>query len=120
MIRLSEERFDRMENTLSQIITMLGNVMEEQTAMKTDQATMKEELTTLKDMQAAMKADQATMKSDQATMWKEITAMKKESKEQHTEVMDKLKSIEADQEHIWEKAARNEREFARFKNQFHL
>ncbi|AVQ99961.1 hypothetical protein OBCHQ24_13390 [Oceanobacillus iheyensis] len=110
---MSEERFDRMENTLSQIITMLGNVMEEQTAMKTDQATMKEELTTLKDMQAAMKADQATM-------WKEITAMKKESKEQHTEVMDKLKSIEANQEHILEKAARNEREFARFKNQFHL
>ncbi|MGP4064465.1 hypothetical protein ACTWPF_06030 [Oceanobacillus sp. M65] len=110
---MSEERFDRMENTLSQIITMLGNVMEEQTAMKTDQATMKEELTTLKDMQAAMKADQATM-------WKEITAMKEENKEQHTEVMDKLKTIEADQEHIWEKAARNEREFARFKNQFHF
>ncbi len=110
---MSEERFDQMEQTLSQIFTMLGNVMEEQTAMKTDQATMKEELTSLKDTQTAMK-------SDQATMWKEITAMKKESKEQHTEVMDKLKSIEADQEHIWEKAARNEREFARFKNQFHL
>ncbi len=69
MIRLSEERFDRLEQmldkqnerfdqiekTLSQLITTVVSILEEQTVMK------------------------------------------QESKEQHTEVMDKLKTIEADQ-----------------------
>ncbi|WP_042222311.1 hypothetical protein [Oceanobacillus manasiensis] len=55
MLDKQNERFDQIEKTLSQLITTVVSILEEQTVMK------------------------------------------QESKEQHTEVMDKLKTIEADQ-----------------------
>lgn len=63
-----EERIERIENLLTQLISMVGN-------------------------------------------------MKVENEQRHSELLTKLENLELDQEYIWEKAVRNEREIARIVKQ---
>ncbi|PAV30959.1 hypothetical protein CIL05_04390 [Virgibacillus profundi] len=103
---LQDEKLDRMENMVTQLITTVAKVVEEQNAQGKEQNAMKEE-------QASIREELTTVKLEQRSM-------REESKSRHHVVMGKLQSIESDQDHIWEKAVRNEREFARFKNQFNF
>ncbi|GGB37410.1 hypothetical protein F3157_17740 [Virgibacillus dakarensis] len=85
-----------IEKKLDHIIEIIGGIMEDQTVMKNELA--------------AMRKDQEAMRKDQE-------AMRKENETRHQEIMERFTSIEADQDHIWNKAAQNEREFAKFKTQ---
>lgn len=101
---MSEQRLERMEGMLTQLISTVGNIMNEQTAMREEQT--------------AMRKDQKAMREEQIAMRKDQKAMREENDKHHQEVMNNFRSLEADQDHIWEKTARNEREFAKFKNLF--
>jgi hypothetical protein len=46
-----------------------------------------------------------------------VSHMKVESEQRHIELVTKWESVELDQEYIWEKAVRNEREIARIVKQ---
>ncbi|WP_249870307.1 hypothetical protein [Oceanobacillus saliphilus] len=76
------KRFDKLEDMMAQLIHTVGNVMEEQTSMKN-------EITSIKDGQASMKVENET---------------------RHQEVMEQLSILKADQDLIWDKSTKNERE----------
>lgn len=115
---MSEERLDRMENMLSQLISAVGVVMEEQSHMRDEQKAMREDQTAMWREIKSLREGQKSMQENQTAMWNEIKAMRKESDKRHKEIMGKLRTLEANQDHVWEKASHNEREFIKFKNQF--
>jgi sRNA-binding protein len=103
-----EERLENIENMLSQLIKMVGNLNIEQQEMKKEQQEMKKE-------QQEMKKEQQEMKKEQQEMKKEFQNAGIKSEERHHEVVDRLKSLEIDQDFIWEKTVRNEREIENLK-----
>ena len=80
---------DKIENMLSQLIKMVGNIQSEQQEMKQVQQDMQ---TKLQDLEA-------------------------KGEERHKEILDRFKALEIDQDFIWEKTARNEREIGNIKRQ---
>ncbi|WP_112180562.1 MULTISPECIES: hypothetical protein [Paraliobacillus] len=138
-----EERFDRMENMLGQLITMVGAMSKEQkemkadiTAIKEEQILMKADIADIKEEQASMKADIAHIKDEQTSMKADITAikeeqtlmkadiahikdeqtsMKAENEDRHVEVLKMFSTMEADHTLIWGKAVNNERDIAKMK-----
>ncbi|MDN3017892.1 hypothetical protein PH210_16985 [Paenibacillus sp. BSR1-1] len=99
-----EKKLDRMEEMLSSIISIVGNINQQLQEMKIEQQVMKKE--------------QHKMKNDQQGMRKELAAMDSKNEAKITEILNIVTDIRAEQEHIWEKSARNERELAKLK--FHL
>jgi regulator of replication initiation timing len=93
--KMDEKRLDRMENMLIQLVGMVGN--------------MNEQLQGVKDEQQSMKQDMQEVKKEQTTIRGEVTDIK-----------NKLTEMHADQNHIWEKAARNERELAILRSRLQL
>lgn len=89
-----EERFDRIENMLGQLIGMVGTMSKEQKEMKVEQTSMNADITDIKAEQTSMKA---------------------ENKERHLEVLKRFSTMEADHNLIWEKAVNNERDIAKMK-----
>ncbi|MGJ9457695.1 hypothetical protein [Oceanobacillus sp. CF4.6] len=90
------KRFDKLEDMMAQLINTVGNVMEEQTSMKG-------EISSIKDGQASMKGEISSIKDGQASM-------KEENETRHQEVMEQLNKLKADQDLIWDKSTKNERE----------
>ncbi|WP_156288177.1 hypothetical protein [Oceanobacillus salinisoli] len=111
---MNEERFDRLEDMMTTLINTVGKIMENQTT------TMSNDINEIKTEQSSMRDDINEIKTEQNSMQDKMDEMQKENDTRHKEVIEKLTSIEADQEHIWGKSARNEREFARFKNMYGL
>ncbi|MEH7331212.1 hypothetical protein V7161_00990 [Neobacillus drentensis] len=99
-----EKKLDRMEEMLSSIISIVGNINQQLQEMKIEQQVMKKE--------------QHEMKNDQEGMRKELAAIDSKNEAKFTEILNIVTDIRAEQEHIWEKSARNERELAKLK--FHL
>lgn len=85
---MSEEKLNQIESMLSQLITSVGTIMREQTAMRED---IKE-----------IRADQKSMRD--------------ENEVRHHEVMMRFGRIEADQTYTWKKAVENEREINMLKS----
>jgi uncharacterized phage infection (PIP) family protein YhgE len=81
---------DKVESMLTQLITMVGNIQSEQQEMKIKLQNMENKLQDLETKE----------------------------EERHKEIVDRFKSLENDQDFIWEKTARNEREIANIKRQF--
>jgi regulator of replication initiation timing len=96
---MDEKRLERIEDMLSNLITMVGSINSK--------------------LQSSLE-EQAAMRSDISAIQKEQSAMRSEMETRHSEIMDKLKIIQADQDYIWEKSARNEREIAKIKNRVQL
>lgn len=94
---------DKVENMLSQLIKMVGNIQSEQQDMKL--------------AQEDMKLAQEDMKLVQKDMLNKLQELETKGEERHKEIKDRLKSLENDQDFIWEKTARNEREIAHIKRQ---
>ena len=80
---------DKIENMLLQLIKLVGNIQSEQQEMKLVQ----------KDMQ------------------NKLQDIETKGEERHKEIVDRFKSLENDQDFIWEKTARNEREIGNIKRQ---
>ena len=94
---------DKIENMLSQLIRMVGSIQSEQQEMKQELQGIKQELQGVKQELVGVKQDQ-----------QEIEV---KGEERHQEVLDRFKALENDQDFIWEKTARNEREIGNIKRQ---
>jgi hypothetical protein len=92
MNRMDEHRIDRIEEMLSTLISMVGSLNLQFKEMKFEQQEMK----------------------------KEQMIMRSENKKQCTDVHKTLNDMRFDQDHIWEKVVRNEREFAVIKGHLQL
>lgn len=84
---------EKIENMLSQLIKMVGTMHSEQNEMK------------------------ITMHSELKEMKSNMQAAEDKNGTRHKEIMDHLKALENDQDFIWEKSVRNERELANIKRQ---
>lgn len=143
-----QQQLDRMEEMLTSLISIVGNINSEQKLMKAEQMEMKKDISEIKAEQMEMRKDISEIKAEQLEMKKDISEMKKdisemkaeqvemkneifimkeemklmrvENEKRHSEVMNRFHTLEADHEHTWEKTVKNEREFAVFKKQFEL
>lgn len=87
---------ESIEKTVSQLITMVGKVLEGQTEMKADIAGIKTEIADMKADITGMKTDIAYMKADMAHMKTEMAYMKGEISEANAdraEIRDTLNDI---------------------------
>jgi hypothetical protein len=106
-----EQRLDRIEDMLSQLIRMVGKLSEEQQEMKIDQQEMK------MDMQE-MKLDQQEMKNEQLNIKLRLGEIEERSEKRHEQIIDRFQTFERDKDFIWEKTVRNEREIGNLKRLF--
>jgi hypothetical protein len=93
---MDEQRLDRMEDMLSNLITMVGN---------------------LNQQFQEMKMEMNEMKNDHQEMKNEQILMRSDNERQFAKIHKTLAEIRSDQDYIWEKAVRNEREIAKLKGQ---
>ena len=103
----------KIEEMLSQLITMVGGIREEQTSMKEEQASFRHEL-------QGMKEEQVSFRHELQGMKEELNSLRDESEIRHHEIMDRLSSLEFDHELTWEKTVRNEREIGKMKKLYEL
>ncbi|MGM0877179.1 MAG: hypothetical protein ACQEWV_21155 [Bacillota bacterium] len=122
-----EQKLNRIEEMLATLIKMVGSMYEEQTSMKKDLTIIKKEQTAMREEQTSMKKDltivkeeQTAMKEEQRSTREELNLMRSENDKRHNEIITRYDTLEADHEHTWEKAVRNEREIAKIKKQFEL
>ncbi|WP_077214887.1 hypothetical protein [Bacillus dakarensis] len=129
---------EKIEDMLAQLIGMVGGIQAEQHSMKKDQQDLRTSLREMKRDQQEMKQDLQEMKRDQQEMKQDLQEMKRDQQEmkqiqqemqiklpeietkgeeRHKEIVDRFKAIENDQDFIWEKTARNEREIGNIKRQ---
>lgn len=91
----------KVEDMLSQLIRMVGTLQSDVQAIKVDMQEMKAEM-------QEMKADIQKMKLD-------IERIESTSERRHTIVMKELRALKIDQDFVWEKSVRNEREIEQLK-----
>ncbi|WP_226674782.1 hypothetical protein [Mesobacillus jeotgali] len=90
---MTEERLDRLEGMMSQLITMVGNLHNSMSDMQKD----------MKEMKNVQKEHGQKFESIELR----IDKMETKNELRHHEVLKHLKRLEKDQDFIWEKAARN-------------
>ncbi|PLR86583.1 hypothetical protein CVD25_03715 [Bacillus canaveralius] len=100
---MEDKRLEKIEEMLTNLITMVGGMRSEQQSMREDQASMRSELVLMREDQAAMKTEITAIKEDQA-------AMRTEMDGRHREIMVKLNEMKADQDYTWQIAVGNQRE----------
>ncbi len=100
--KMSKKQLDRMEEMLANLITMVGNNNHELQNVKEDVHGIKEELQTVKENVHGIKEELQTVK------------------EKQSQAVNILNDMRAEQEHIWEKAVRNEREIAKMRKNLQL
>ncbi|WP_102262671.1 hypothetical protein [Mesobacillus jeotgali] len=93
---MSEERLDRLEGMMSQLITMVGNLQNSMSDVQKD----------MKEIQNVQKEHGKKCESIELR----IDKMETKNELRHQEVLNQIKRLEKDQDFIWEKAVRNERE----------
>jgi hypothetical protein len=101
-----EERLARMEEMIGQLVGMVAKTSSLQLEMQRD----------MREMQSDMKE----MQSDLKVMRADFETEKQKNADRHDEIVGRLKSMEIDQDYIWEKTARNEREIEVLKRRLNL
>lgn len=94
----------KVEDMLSQLIKMVGTIQVELHEVKQDVQGVKQELQEVKQGQQEMQS--------------KIQEIETKSENRHKEILERFKDLETDQDFIWEKTARNEREIANLKSRF--
>jgi chromosome segregation ATPase len=110
--KMDEQRLNRMEEMLSNLIQMVGHTNEQLQEVKVEQQEMNRDLSGIRGEITEMKKDISIINGEITEMKKDITVINAEI----TQMKNKLNDMHADQDHIWEKAARNERELAKLKS----
>ena len=108
---------DKIENMLSQLIRMVGNIQSEQQEMKQELQGIKQELQGVKQELQGVKQELVGVKQDQQDMQGKLQDLEVKGEERHQEVLGRFKALENDQDFIWEKTARNERDIGNIKRQ---
>lgn len=76
---------------------------------------MKQDMLEMKQDMQEMKQDLREVKHDQQGLHVKVEKLETKSEEQHQEIVARFKALEKDQDFIWEKTARNERDLAHIK-----
>ena len=124
---------DKIENMLSQLIRMVGNIQSEQQEMKQVQQDMQGRLQgmeskmqdmdgKLQDMEGKLQGMEGKLQkygnnSKLQDMESKLQGIEAKGEERHQEVLGRFKALEIDQDFIWEKTVRNEREIGTIKRQ---
>ncbi|WP_419393309.1 hypothetical protein [Cytobacillus praedii] len=98
---MDTNRLDKMEEMLTTLISMVGNMNDNQNKMDAQLEKMDARLDKMDTRLDKMDAQLGKFENNQSSM--------------RNEILTKLSDMQADQDHIWEKAARNERELAKLK-----
>lgn len=106
---------EKIENMLSQLIKMVGTMHSDQLEMKKDIQDLKQDMQEMKQDMQEMKQDLHEVKQDQQVLHVKAEKLETKSEERHQEVVARFKALEKDQDFIWEKTARNERDLAHIK-----
>jgi len=106
---------EKIENMLSQLIKMVGTMHSDQLEMKKDIQDLKQDMQEMKQDMQEMKQDLHEVKQDQQVLHVKAEKLETKSEERHQEVVARFKALEKDQDFIWEKTARNERDIANIK-----
>lgn len=100
---MAEERLERIEGMMSQLITMVGNLHNSMHVMQKDINLIQKDM---KEVQTVQKEHGLKFEAIELRMDK----METKNDLRHREVLNQMKRLERDQDFIWEKAVRNERE----------
>lgn len=103
---MDNSRLDKIEDMLATLITMVGNNNNKQSKMEQRLGSMEQ------------KVDSMEQRLDKVEQ--NLTEIKKEQSSMREEIMTKLTDMQADQNYIWEKAAKNERELAIIKSRLQI
>jgi septal ring factor EnvC (AmiA/AmiB activator) len=124
---MDEKRLDRMEDMLATLIGMVGNLNQQQQTMQADLNVVKADLIDVKADLNVVKADLNDVKidlniakADLQVVKVDQTTLRCENEKQFSEVMKKLTYMQADQDYIWDKTVKNERELANLRSQLQL
>lgn len=131
---MSDERFDRLEGMLATLIGKVGrmevnfsNMQDDIKQLKGDSehvkgdiVQIKREVGQIKGEVGQLKANVSALESCMNTIEKNQAAMREEIEVKFNVVDKKLDSLLAEQEFIWEKAVRTEREVGKMKNLLQL
>lgn len=101
---MNDQRLDKIEDMLSQLIGMVGKLNEEMQEMKKEQQEMK------KDIQE--------MKKEQLEFKIQLNEIEQKNEKRHEQIIERFQTFERDKDFIWEKTARNEREIGNLKRLF--
>jgi predicted nucleic acid-binding Zn-ribbon protein len=107
----------KIENMLSQLIRMVGNIQSEQQEMKQVQQDMQGKLQNMENKLQDMDNKIKDMDIKLQEIDSKLQGLEAKGEERHQEVIDRFKALEIDQNFIWEKTVRNEREIANIKGQ---
>ncbi|MDT0162918.1 hypothetical protein [Bacillus sp. AG4(2022)] len=107
---MTEERFDRIEGMLTQLLTKVANMqtVQQEHSRKFDSIDRKFDGIEKKFDSIDKKFDSIDRRFEIIEARMDATDAKIDG--HHKEVMDRFNRLELDQDFIWEKAARNERE----------
>lgn len=98
----------KMEEMLSQLIRMVGSMQSEMQEMKADIRELKAEM-------QEVKADIRELKVDMQSVKLDIERLESNDEKRHLLVLKELRALKIDQDFVWEKAVRNEREIEQIK-----
>ena len=114
----------KVEEMLTQLIQIVGSMQSDFQEMKGDIQGLKDEFQEMKSDTQGLKADIHGLKGEVQGLKGEVQGLKDEfhkekvkNEERHKELLGRFKSLENDQDFIWEKTVRNEREIANIKGQ---
>lgn len=112
---MEKQRLDNIENTLSQLISMVGGMRAE---MKQELTGVKEEQSQTSQEISGMKQEQASFKGELKSIREDLADSKKTSDKRHHEILNEFKIFRADHDHTWKKTVQNERDIAQLKSQY--
>ncbi|MFA9560593.1 hypothetical protein ACERII_25155 [Evansella sp. AB-rgal1] len=117
---MSDNQMDRFEGMLTQLVSMVGTMKVDLEEVKADVSELKADVSALKEDVSTLKADVSQLKLEVNDLKDEQLDLKETQERQHNEVMDKLHSLEIDQDLTWTKVSANEKEIGRLKKMFNL
>jgi len=101
---------NNIEDMLSQLITMVAAIQVEHKEMKQALEGMHQEQKEMKQAFEGILQEQKEMKRVQQEMHHKIDEIETKAEERHKEILDQLTAFKHDQDFIWEKTVRHERE----------
>lgn len=107
----------KSEEMLSQLIRMVGSIQPVILEMKSEITEIKSEITEMKSDISEIKCEQKSMREELQELKERQAQFELKSDNRHQEVMRAIHSLKADQDYIFQKAVRNEREIEKLKNQ---
>lgn len=106
----------KSEEMLTQLIGMVGTLHADIKEIKEEVHELKEKVNELKGEVTELKGEVQDLKVEFHEYKDRQIQFEQKSEERHEELLRTIHSIKADQDYIWQKAVRNEREIEKLKN----